>query len=238
MRYIIVLGQSLMRDAATGEFKAPPTLQSRVSTGAALFKELAAKDGGGVPVLVLVSGADCVGMGRTEAQCMEELLVKEHVPAAAIWRDDAARNTVENAKNTLAHVLAVAASLGQTGAGSVEVHLITSDFHICRSTYNFSCTLAHCFPGDVAKVRMSSHGSPDCLPPRSSATDLPLGSTAWPDVNLMPRLNRLHHELGLTAAGGKQDQHFRAYGVPPNEELRAVAIAGIRARIANEEQQQ
>lgn len=177
--FIIVLGQSLIRDLNTGALVVPPTLTSRVDTAAKLWFDLKQqkdkKDAGrGGDVQILVSGADVVKIGKSEAQCMFEMLRERAVPASVITMDDKARNTCENAINTLSAIAAIvekqqqlqrAQSANNTDVDadpmeqSIGIALISSDFHIPRANYIFCCIRNYLGGADEKGKQRSNNSS-------------------------------------------------------------------------------
>ena len=192
---MVVLGQSLMWDE--DEMVVPPTLKSRIETAAGEYFWRRSR--------VLVSGADCAGVGVTEAEVMRDLLVAAGLPSHDIELDKEARNTVENAINCL-HDL-----------DDVEVTIVTSSFHLPRSTYIFQCVARHL--GKNIPIR-----------PVAAENRLPFRSP-WVlrDINDLSAPDRLRHELSLLTKGATQDDHFSHYDIPPCEVLRRDALLKIDA---------
>ena len=84
--------------------------------------------------LVIPSGADPAMVGRTEADAMRELLIKEGVAEDIIVLEDKAHDTVENAYFILLKVKEI---YGSNVIAKVELFLVTSDYHMPRSVWIF-----------------------------------------------------------------------------------------------------
>eukprot|EP00931_Biecheleriopsis_adriatica_P099383 TRINITY_DN7386_c0_g2_i1.p1 TRINITY_DN7386_c0_g2~~TRINITY_DN7386_c0_g2_i1.p1 ORF type:complete len:404 (+),score=78.37 TRINITY_DN7386_c0_g2_i1:44-1213(+) len=109
----IVLGQSLNPDSS-----APQVLVDR----ALKAKELL--DRGTVSMLV-VSGGDPEGVGKTEASQMAKVLEDHGIPKNKIIWESQGATTAENAWFALRWI----------PKGTGKVYIVTSDFHIARATY-------------------------------------------------------------------------------------------------------
>ncbi len=98
---------------------------ARVLGAARLFKA------GKAPIVVVTSGDPYMvkdGKDRRESDDMRDLLIEYGVPAEAIHTEGNSRTTIENAKNT-ADLL--------RSRGVLEVLLVTSAYHLARSTALF-----------------------------------------------------------------------------------------------------
>lgn len=115
---LVVLGAKLDAEGAPS-----PALARRVAHAAALWRQ------GVAPVVVASGGATAAPGGPTEAAVMARLLSDVHgLPAAAIVVEGSSRNTLGNARETLA--LAEA-------QGWNRLTVVTDDMHLPRALWTF-----------------------------------------------------------------------------------------------------
>mmetsp|Transcript_38680 Transcript_38680/g.70433 ORF Transcript_38680/g.70433 Transcript_38680/m.70433 type:complete len:260 (-) Transcript_38680:66-845(-) len=206
--FILVLGQSLNPDGT-----APQVILQRAQTAATLYSTVAEGR-----ALVLVSGADVAGVGVTEAEIMASVLVDAGVPPAAIIQDRAARTTFENAKNCVK--LMMGNMPKEVEPLDVQIHLVTSDFHMPRALLIFrtivenSSTILKDMPllGAPAASNLSDDISED--PGREM---LQFGPTYKPrcNINEFGAFERLCYERFLVPIMKKRFQEKYAIAVKP-----------------------
>lgn len=129
---IVTLGQALNSDGTP-----PQTLVKRIEETAAAYRELG-------NVSIIVTGADPVKVGITEAEVMRQMLTKEGVPEASIFLEPQADNTVQNA----IYSAPILKSLG-----ACHVVLVSSDFHLPRALYTFEAVFEALAPGVGMSVK-------------------------------------------------------------------------------------
>ena len=116
-RAIVVLGHCLNEDGT-----APSTLLSRVATAVARWE----RDEG---ALVVCTGGDTAGTGRSEASIMAGLLQERGLPTTArCVLEELSLNTVDNAVECVPILRAEAIT---------AIELVTSEFHLPRASYFF-----------------------------------------------------------------------------------------------------
>lgn len=75
----------------------------------------------------IVSGGQGPDEVITEAQCMEDTLIRMGIAENRIWKEDASSSTAENIRNSLNTIE------NQTGTRPEEVGIVSSEFHIARA---------------------------------------------------------------------------------------------------------
>ncbi|TMN18939.1 YdcF family protein [Pseudoxanthomonas sp. X-1] len=122
---IIVLGMGMQRLPHEGGIEPQSLAYSRILRAVQLFDACKAATQG---CKVLVSGGDPAGLGNSEAELYASLIEEAGVPAADVWKEEASRNTWENAKFT-------ARLLSSRPHGPLV--LVTSGLHMRRSLLYF-----------------------------------------------------------------------------------------------------
>jgi len=133
---IVVLGHS----PALDEHGVESETRARVERGIALFRERRAS------LLVFAGGPANPGEG--EAQGMAELARERGVPESSLRLESLSRDTIENARFTVA-------LLRKELAQAPRVLLVTSDYHIKRATLLFRCAGADVEPAPVTLDALS-----------------------------------------------------------------------------------
>ncbi|WDS35100.1 YdcF family protein [Pseudoxanthomonas sp.] len=123
---IVLLGMGMQKLPHEGDVEPQSLAYSRILRAVQLYDRCArATDG----CSVLVSGGDPAGLGKTEAELYASLLEEAGVPAEAVIKENASRNTWENARYT-------ARLLAATHHGPLV--LVTSGLHMRRSLLYFA----------------------------------------------------------------------------------------------------
>ncbi len=105
----------------------PPRVEAEEIAGARVQRAARLYHAGKAPKIIVAGGVvyqSTEGLARTEADDMSELLVMMGVPADAIIREAASRNTYENAGNTIGILEAMKCR---------QILLVTSAFHMPRA---------------------------------------------------------------------------------------------------------
>ena len=161
---IVVLGQSLNPDGS-----APATLTNRARTAAALYLSRS-RDG----TVVIASGGDPAGVGRSEASVMRAALIENGVPSSAILAEEDSWTTLENAWFVIDLLRA---------RGIKRAFVVTSDFHAPRARLVFEAVVAYKGIADtVVTMHPSPHGCPS------------IAGTGAQGINSMTLTNRLDQE--------------------------------------------
>jgi uncharacterized SAM-binding protein YcdF (DUF218 family) len=147
---IVVLGN---RPPVDDEGRVMPETERRIRHGVALFHADAA------PVLIVTGGADARGI--VEADVMAQIARELGVPRAAIVRERRARDTVENARYS------VALCPRRDRSRPCRVIVVSSPYHLRRATRLFECA--------GARVQWSATELPDDLGYRASFAALEYG---------------------------------------------------------------
>ncbi|WP_165424383.1 YdcF family protein [Pseudoxanthomonas winnipegensis] len=122
---IIVLGMGMQRLPHEGGIEPQSLAYSRILRAVQLFDACKAATQG---CKVLVSGGDPAGLGNSEAELYASLIEEAGVPAEDVLKEEASRNTFENAKFT-------ARLLSSRAHGPLV--LVTSGLHMRRSLLYF-----------------------------------------------------------------------------------------------------
>jgi uncharacterized SAM-binding protein YcdF (DUF218 family) len=105
----------------------PPRVEAEEIAGARVQRAARLYHAGKAPKIIVAGGVvyqSTEGLARTEADDMSELLIMMGVPADAIIREAASRNTYENASNTVGILEAMKCR---------QILLVTSAFHMPRA---------------------------------------------------------------------------------------------------------
>ena len=124
---IIVLGGPLSIDAEPGIW-----LKSRLDKTIELYQILQ-------PTYIIVSGGDPHNIGTTEASVMKEYLIQSNIPSEIIFTETFSSNTYENAIYSYKMIK----HLSNHPNHPIQIHTITSDFHIERSKIIFESIFTH-----------------------------------------------------------------------------------------------
>jgi len=121
---IIVLGGPLTTNAEPGIW-----LKSRLDKTIELYRLLQ-------PTYIIVSGGDPNNIGTTEASVMKEYLIQSNIPSEIIFTETFSSNTYENAIYSYEMIKHLSNHPNHPNH-PIQIHTITSDFHIKRSKIIF-----------------------------------------------------------------------------------------------------
>lgn len=188
----------------SGDGSVPLTLANRTAHAAQLHKTF------GAPIIL--SGADVSRVGITEAQAMNKILsaAPHGVAKEALLLDESAKNTIENARNTLSIIRKHAPGLATK---DIKMYLVTSDFHCPRSEFIFRNVFESEGAGDLMiEASAAFSGLPDDIskfPEQEMLTGF--NFQRMKDINDWGIFRRLCHEHALMT--NLMGLELREYGV-------------------------
>eukprot|EP00121_Abeoforma_whisleri_P004590 Awhi_evm1s4149 len=152
LKVFVVLGQSLWPDG-----KPPSVLLDRVDHAASLYKQALehVTTTNHQQPFFYVSGADVKKVNKSEGQVMRDLLILRHnIDSSNIIMDSQAKNTIENAMQ-LDPILNVEIMKAETNQTPIEVIIVTSEFHMPRSSFVFKMVFREKISNKLIKITCS-----------------------------------------------------------------------------------
>jgi len=155
----LVLGQSLNKDGSV-----PRTLEFRVKAAANVFQkynELNKMSNEDSDFLIIATGGDPARTGTSEAKVMKKILMENfHISEKNILLEDKSYNTMENAYFSYKILIDNLGKIVNDKSSTINLALITSDFHMPRSLYLFEAVFSALFKEEIDvfdPVKYSKH---------------------------------------------------------------------------------